>query len=41
MTSEGYGMIFRGQLDTNQDRMSGYYYNIDTNERGEDWQVTY
>ncbi len=38
--SEGYGLIFRGDLDVSQTRMSGYYYNDDTNERGEDWQVS-
>ncbi|MCX6095153.1 MAG: PKD domain-containing protein [Candidatus Bipolaricaulota bacterium] len=39
LTSEGYGMIFRGQLDLSQTRMSGYWYDDDTNQRGEDWQV--
>jgi len=37
----GYGMVFRGELSASQDRMTGYYYNINTNERGEDWQVNY
>lgn len=40
ITSTVFGIILRGTLDANEDRISGYWYDDVTGRRGEDWSIS-